>query len=145
MNNIPIEEALEEYGVYSCKPYGTSMYPTINTETDTVVLKKLQAPPKKYDVLLYKRKSGECVLHRVIEVGENSYTMCGDNQWVKEKNVPETAVIAVMDGFFKGERYVSCASGTYKSYVKLWCLSLTARKFILKVLWKLKSLRKNEQ
>ena len=138
MNNISIEEAVEKFGVYSCRPIGTSMFPTLNTSRDTVVLRKKEARLKKYDVALYRRPDRTCVLHRVMSVEPDSYTMCGDNQYQLERGVPEECVIAYLEGIYKGERYIPCNKKSYRIYVKLWCSSLFLRRIVLRVLWMLK-------
>ena len=134
MNNISIEEAIEKYGFYSCRPIGTSMFPTLNTSRDTVLLRKKEGRLKKYDVALYRRPDGMLVLHRVMSVESNSYTMCGDNQYKLERGVREEAVIAVLDGIYKGERFISCQKKSYRAYVKLWCASLFFRRIVLRIL-----------
>ncbi len=135
MNNIAIEEAIERFGVYSCRPTGTSMFPTIDTSRDTVVLRKKEGRLKKYDVALYRRPDGTCVLHRVMALEENGYTMCGDNQCRLEFGVKEESVTAYLDGIYRGEKYVSCENRLHRAYVKLWCSSFFFRKIALKILW----------
>ena len=131
MNNISIEEAIAKYGVYSCRPIGSSMYPTSNTSRDTVVLRKKEGRLNKHDVALYRRPDGTCVLHRVMAVLENGYTMCGDHQYRLEKDVPEDSVIAFLEGFYRGERYIPCDALSYRAYVRFWCVSLTLRRAML--------------
>lgn len=77
------------------------------------------APLKKYDVALYRRPTGEYVLHRVVKVLDGAYLISGDNRIWKEK-VPEKWVIGVMRGYYADERneYVSCVSIVYLQYLK---------------------------
>ena len=135
MNKIAIEEAIEKIGVYSCRPIGTSMFPTLDTAKDTVVLRKKDERLKKHDVALYRRTDGTLVLHRVISVEADSYTMCGDNQYKLERGVREEQVLAYLEGIYKGEKYISCGKRSYRIYVKLWCSSLFLRHLVLRVLW----------
>ena len=131
MNNLTIEEVIRTHGVYSCRPIGSSMFPTLRTTRDTVVLRKKEGRLKRYDVALYRRPDGTCVLHRVMSVEEATYTMCGDNQYNLERNVPEDSVLAYLEGFYRGEKYVSCDSLLHRSYVRFWCASLTLRRVML--------------
>lgn len=118
MNNISYKEIIEEKGFYIATPVGTSMMPMIRERIDTVNLVKPKGRLKKYDVILYQRKDKTYVLHRIIKVKKDSYVLCGDNQFVKEYNVTDDMVIAKVDGFYRGETYVSNDNKSYIKYYK---------------------------
>ena len=67
MTNITIEEGLLNNGyiVYGFK--GTSMNPMLKSGRDKAYIEKVTKPLKKGDIALYKRLTGEYVLHRVIK------------------------------------------------------------------------------
>lgn len=113
------EQAIAKYGFYIATPVGTSMMPLLRQRIDTV---KLVAPTniKKHDVVLYMRNDKTLVLHRIMRVSKdkNKYTMCGDNQCVLEKNILKNQIIAVMEGFYRGEKYVPVTNEKYLKYVK---------------------------
>ena len=73
---------------------------------------------KKYDVVLYMRNDKTLVLHRIIRAHKDSFTMCGDNQCILEKHVKRSQIIAVMEGFYKGEEYFPCTNKNYQKYVR---------------------------
>ena len=75
-----IREQLDNCVSVRIEPRGTSMMPMIREGFDSVVLSKLPEKPKKYDVILYQRRNGQYVLHRLVKVGE-TYTFIGDNQF----------------------------------------------------------------
>lgn len=112
------EQAISKYGFFIATPIGTSMLPLLRERIDTV---KLVAPKniKKHDVVLYMRNDLTLVLHRVIRIKKDLYTMCGDNQCILEKNVKRSQIIAVMEGFYKGEQYFPVTDKNYKKYVKM--------------------------
>ena len=88
------------------------------------------------DVILYRRVGGKLVLHRILEVGADSYVLCGDNQYIKEYGVKKEQVLGVLEGVYRDEKYIDCKKGRgYKVYVRLWCKSLFMRRIILKVKW----------
>ena len=118
MNNISYKEILETRDYYIATPIGTSMMPMIRARIDTVKLVKPQRKLRKYDVILYQRKDGTYVLHRIIGVKKNSYVLCGDNQFIKEFNVTDDMIIGVVDGFYRGEEYVSNDNKKYIKYYK---------------------------
>ena len=111
------EQAIEKYGFFIATPIGTSMLPLLRERLDTV---KLVAPTniKKHDVVLYMRNDKTLVLHRIIRAHKDSFTLCGDNQCILEKHVKRSQIIAVMEGFFRGEEYFPCTDKNYQKYVR---------------------------
>lgn len=80
-----IEKILEADGVYASVTAGTSMRPLFKTHRDMIVVKKKEAPLKKYDVVLYK-VGGKYILHRVIGF-DRERALCiirGDNTYSKD-------------------------------------------------------------
>ena len=111
------EEAIEKYGFYIATPIGTSMMPLLRERIDTV---KLVAPNniRKHDVVLYMRNDKTLVLHRIIRINNDEFTMCGDNQCILEKHVKRSQIIAVMEGFYRGEEYFPITNKKYQKYVR---------------------------
>lgn len=99
-------------------PKGVSMLPMLRQNTDSVVLIKTDGNLNKYDLPLYRRKNGQFVLHRVVDVTADGYTMCGDNQYVREYNVKPEQILAVTSGFYRGDSYVDASDKKYRSYCK---------------------------
>ncbi|MBQ8858681.1 MAG: S24/S26 family peptidase [Clostridia bacterium] len=87
---------IEGGGVFTLKPRGSSMRPTIVPGRDSVSIVALDGRAEKYDILFYKRPDGQFVLHRVAAVEEDGYTLCGDHQVDLEKGVREDWIIGVV-------------------------------------------------
>lgn len=126
-----IEETLEKYGSFIIAPVGRSMRPLLRSEKDTVVIERLNRPPQKYDMILYKRRNGQYVLHRLIEVRGKDYVMCGDNQYIKEYGITDQNILGICTGFYRKEKFVSCENPRYRLYVRLWCFSIPLRRLVL--------------
>ncbi|HNZ50643.1 MAG TPA: S24/S26 family peptidase, partial [Bacilli bacterium] len=94
MNGMTYQEIIDKYGGFVYYPVGTSMLPLIREGLDSVKLVAINDNIKKYDVLLYKRNNHQFVLHRVVKVHHDSYDFMGDNQWVIEKNIKRSQIIA---------------------------------------------------
>ena len=99
-----MEEILAETGELFTTASGVSMLPCIRPKRDMLHLAKPEHDIKKYDVLLYKRKNGTYILHRVLEVKSDSYVLCGDNQWVLEHGITDEQVLGVLRGFYRGKK-----------------------------------------
>ena len=103
---LNIEKVLEEKGYLMTAPFGTSMLPFIRPQRDIIVVRKYQGEAKCRDVILYRRVGGKLVLHRILEVGADSYVLCGDNQYIKEYGVKKEQVLGVLEGVYRDEKYM---------------------------------------
>ncbi len=137
-----IEDIISERGFYITKPKGTSMFPMIKPDSGGVCIVKTDSVSKN-DVILYKRKDGKYVLHRVLYIKDDGYVCCGDNQWSLEYNVTDDMVIGKLDSWYVGEKKRTVRDKDYLRYVKLWCKSLKLRRFMLFIIslkWRVKEL-----
>ena len=136
-----IEEVLASGGEFRMYPKGTSMLPLIVQTRDSVVLKRnFEDGAKKHDIAFYRRRNGQFVLHRVMDIcDDGTYTMCGDNQTELEKGIEKEQIIAYVAGLYRKDRFVDINGGAYKTYVFWWCI-MPVRKvcFLLRrIKWKL--------
>lgn len=116
---LTIEQELERQGHSFFQTVGDSMEPLLHNRKSTVVIEKISNPPRKYDVVLYRRPAGEYVLHRVVKVRSNHYLICGDNRIYRER-VPREWILGIMTGFYPDERncYVPCEDPRYRKYIR---------------------------
>lgn len=108
-------------------PRGVSMLPMLRQGKDSVVLSPLPEALKKFDLPLYRRDDGKFVLHRIVEV-DAEYACMGDNQFVKEYGVRHEQMIALVTGFYRGNRYHSVEEPMYRLYCRWWYGSRALRK-----------------
>ena len=113
-----IIEVLESGGEFELYPRGTSMLPLIVQGRDSVTLVKPEGRLSEDDIAFYKRTDGSFILHRVMSVEEDSYTMCGDNQLVLEPGITDTQIIGVVASLFVKGKKISVANNAYKRYIK---------------------------
>lgn len=115
---------------------GNSMRPFLASCRDQVVLKKCDAAMLQVgDVPLYRRADGTFVLHRIVDIGASTYTMCGDAQTEKEYGVPNNSILALAVGFYRKGKYVSCTAFWYKVYVRVWMAMRPLRPVLLKSMY----------
>ena len=114
-----ILEVLSKGGTFTFIPRGTSMLPLIREGLDSVILSPLCEKIYPGDIILYKRDNGQFVLHRVMKVKKDSFTMCGDNQVVFEHGIRRHNMIAVVTGILRdGEEITFSENKEYFSYMK---------------------------
>lgn len=133
-----VEEKLASGGTVKIGITGTSMLPLLVWGRDKVVLKKAEKRLKKHDIPLYRRSDGTFVLHRIIAVNDGFYTMCGDNQWVKEDGITDAQIIGVVCEIERKGKIISTESLKYKFYCQIWYALFPVRKYIVKIRGKLK-------
>ena len=112
-----IKEVIEKGGEFRLFPRGTSMLPLLIEGDDSVML-GAATDIKTGDVVLYRRKNGAFVLHRLIEKRSGTFTMCGDHQVGLEYGILPEQVLAKMVGFYKGDIYHTIDEPQYLEYVK---------------------------
>lgn len=110
---------------------GNSMYPLLTHKRDSVILTRCDNRKlKKGDIPLYKRSSGQYVLHRIVMVNEDSYNLCGDNQYIIEKNIPKENIIAVVKAFERNGKLLYCNDFSYKVYFRFRVFLIPFRRFL---------------
>lgn len=109
---------IEGGGVFTLKPRGSSMRPTIIPGRDSVSIVALKGRAQKYDILFYKRPDGQFVLHRVAAVLPDSYTLCGDHQVDLETGVKEDWVIGVVSEIHTPRRTLTRGSRAFLAAAK---------------------------
>ena len=139
------EEQLAKNGKLIYTNKGDSMMPLIRQDRDLLVIKPVHGRLKKYDVPLYKRDSGQYVLHRILKVRRNDYVICGDNRFIKEYGIRDRHIIGVLSAVIRDGKEVSVNDMKYKLYVHLWCDFFPIRAFIVHVVNKLKRMARKKK
>ena len=127
-----IEQCLQELGYAVVPVRGTSMWPLLKEgKTRVQVEAKEGKQVRKGDIVLYRRKDGTLVLHRIIKVEEDTFLVCGDHQWKWDEKVQEEQILAIAQGFFKNGNYIDEKTWWYRLYKRFWNGNLTVRRCCL--------------
>lgn len=141
-NYTKFEDELEKRGYLTFTNVGVSMYPLLRQNRDLMHIRKNVGRLKKYDAPLYK-KNGRYILHRIIEVRENDYVICGDNCTEKEYGITDRDILGVLVGITRDGKYIPVTDKKYLLYVHLWCDFIDVRILILKFFRGVKKLIKS--
>ena len=128
---IDYKKELNEKGVLAFVPSGNSMWPTLKSKKQSVVIKAKTQKLQPFDVALYERQPNVYVLHRVIQDTEEGYITCGDSQFTLEL-VDEDKVFGVMEGFYRGKKYIEVTDKKYIAKTKRWYKNKNWRRFRIK-------------
>ena len=118
MGKAQVEE-LEKHGSYFSVPKGVSMKPMIYNGQGVVEIAALEGEAKRYDVVMYLRRDGVGVIHRVLHVRKDKYIIVGDNCWRIER-VPKDAVRGIAVRFFRKGKWYDCTYLPYRIYSHIW-------------------------
>lgn len=132
MKHSRITDYLKQDGYVVAIPTGSSMWPMLRAKHDSVVLEPLQGRLQRRQVALVQQADGQYVLHRVVEVHDQDYLLCGDNQWIPAPHAGDAQIRGVVSGFFRGSRYIACNSRLYRFYSWLWCSVWPVRRIFLR-------------
>lgn len=132
MEKMTIEEGIKINGYHLSTIVGDSMMPLLRNRRDMVKIVPVSGVLKKYDLPLYKRPTGEYVLHRIVKVKKDHYVICGDNRFLREK-VPFDWIVGVTESIFRDDLEVSTDNQEYISYVKKICRTFWIRRIKRKI------------
>ena len=117
MVNSNIENLLNKDGKILIPPVGKSMWPMLKNRKDQVLVSVVTLPLKINDVVLFKRKDGKLVLHRIVKITAVGFIIRGDN-CEQNEFVEKTQILGILTGFYKKDRYIDCNKNLrYKIYV----------------------------
>ncbi len=127
-----IKEQIASGKTVTFSPKGVSMLPLIRQGRDSVTLKAVDRPLKRFDIVFYQRDNGHYVLHRIVKLG-STITCIGDNQYEYETGLRPERIFAVVSAVIRDKKTVSVKSLTYRAYCYFWHSSRPLRKLLGKI------------
>ena len=115
-----MEEILSQGGAVELTVTGSSMYPMLRHKVSRVKLFRAEGELPVGTLPLYRRDNGAFVLHRIVSREGETYTCCGDNQWVLEPGIRPDQIVAVMTEFARGDKWHPADSFGYRLYWRFW-------------------------
>lgn len=131
------EELLRKGIVIEIPVNGWSMYPLFVPGRDMAIItpfrESLTEPSKedfqnypsvtdvkRGDVVLFRRKHGILVLHRVYKVTDKEYQFLGDNTMQVERGIAREQLIGILTGFIRNGREISTRNPVYRLLSRAW-------------------------
>jgi signal peptidase I len=107
---------------------GNSMRPLLTDRRDAVTFNNPPARLKKGDVPLHVRDNGKYIMHRVIKVTGDTYSLRGDAQEIIEENIRHDQIIALAASFERKGKNVNVSNPLYRLYSFFWTNSRLCRR-----------------
>ena len=99
---------------------GNSMAPFLRHGRDTVYLAQITQPPKKGDMILFRRENGAYVLHRVYRKRNGVFSMVGDGQLSLEPGIRYEQMLAVVKAVRRNGRLLHAGSLCWEFFEHVW-------------------------
>ena len=114
---------------------GNSMSPFLVHGRDRVLLSRITRPLQKGDMVLYQRKGGQYVMHRIrrIDRRRNEYYMIGDAQAVTEGPLAEGQIAAVVTSVCRKGKWLKQGDFWWEFFRGLWLNMVPFRRPVLQV------------
>lgn len=132
-----IREIVQAGGKVKLTVTGQSMLPTLTEKRDSVILEK-PVKIKRKDIVLYQRKNGDYVLHRVVKISKGMFGLCGDNQMAVEYPIGEDQILAVASAIVRKGKLIDKNNLLYKFCAFVWINTIPIRPVIYKMVIKIK-------
>lgn len=133
MNSIPLMELLDKDKFILRPTVGVSMEPLLHQNTTLVLIVKEFQTPKKGDVVLFERKDGSLILHRVVKATDSFFYIRGDNCYFNEKVVMSQIRGLVVQIYRNGKFFEVDNSFFYRLYTFYILTSYPFRFVLMKV------------
>ena len=140
-----VDELIEENAVLPFYVTGSSMNPFLISRRDIVYLKK----PRKGEltkgrIVLFRRKDGSPVLHRIRKIlPDSTFEMLGDAQSQSEK-IDELQIIAAVTEIERKGKRRSTDSAYWKSVDAIWRVLTPFRPIIMRIWFKIRLIKRKK-
>lgn len=143
MNKTTYEQELEKNGSLIYTTVGRSMRPFLRSGEDLMVIEAGKgARFRVRDVVLYRRRSGKYVLHRIMRVRKDDYVLCGDNCWDLERGIRDDQILGVLTAVIRNGQRQDVNEPDYRAKVFVWWFFYPVRAIVfwlrtmMNVVWK---------
>ena len=128
-----LKEMVEQGMEVSMTVSGTSMEPFLIHNRDRIYFQKPKVPIKKGDMVFFQRKTGEYVMHRIMNVGNQQYYLAGDHLTFFEGPIEESQIFAKVVSVERAGVWLSEDDRIWRFYAVWWRRLYWVRKVVNKL------------
>ena len=130
-------ELIDQGNEVSIPVVGSSMTPFLGDGRDQVYVKAPERPIRKGDIVLYRRRNGDFVLHRVCQVhgkgDDATYDMIGDSQDIIERGIQRAQIIAMATRARRKGKIIEPGSFNWRFFQNVWIRIIPLRRFLRRI------------
>lgn len=125
--------AMEQGQIVSLTISGNSMTPFLVSGRDTVFLGRVELPLKTGDMVLYQRRTGQYVLHRICDRRGETYQLVGDAQTAVEEGICREQILARVVGLRRKGKLQGPGSFWWEFFRLVWVRMIPLRPGVMKL------------
>lgn len=127
-----MEDLIGQGETVSIPVSGFSMNPFLADKRDAVLVERPDRDLKRGDIVLYKRRNGQYILHRIWKVKREGYYIVGDAQTEIEGPVLRDQIIGRVERIRRKGQWIDDGDLLWKFFEILWIRIVPARPFLRK-------------
>lgn len=101
---------------------GQSMLPFLFDTRDSVIIEPVAGELKKGDIVIFQRKNGAYIMHRIYKVDNKQYYLVGDAQKEIEGPIDKGQIFGIITKAYRKGKWVDSKSLVWRFYDKIWGL-----------------------
>ena len=109
---------------------GNSMSPFLISERDCVLVQTPKHPLKKGDIVLFKRNSGQFILHRICKIQNGEFYILGDAQTMIEGPVQREQIIGLVVKARRKGIWIDEGDCGWRFFQHVWIRIIPLRPFL---------------
>lgn len=139
---MPVLQELTEQGKeVSLLITGNSMVPFLVHERDYIFFKKLDRELRKGDMVFYRRRTGQYIMHRICRVNsDGSFDIIGDGQSVIEHGVHREQIFGLITKVKRKGKILSDGDFCWEFFKHIWLHMIPVRMFFIRAYGRLKKI-----
>ena len=107
---------------------GESMSPFLRHGRDQVLLECVTAPPGRGDMVLFQRRGGQYIMHRILRrLPDGNYALIGDGQQQVEKPIAPQQIFAVVTQVCRKGAWIGPEAFWWRFFAGPWLTLLPLR------------------
>ena len=126
-----LKELSEEGKEVSMLVFGSSMAPFLIHARDMIYFKKPDRELQKGDIVFFRRKSGQFVMHRIWKIRPEGYYIVGDAQTQIEGPVKREQIFALITKVRRKEKWLEPGDFWWEFFEHVWLHMIPLRRGIM--------------
>lgn len=128
-----LQSLLAEGNEVSLLLTGSSMTPFLADKRDTILIRRPQGAFRRGEMVFYRRRSGQYIMHRIHHIGSDGLYLVGDAQWEIEGPIaPEQVFGEIFSVIRKGTR-VGPGDFWWEFFEHVWIHMIPLRRTVMRL------------
>ncbi len=128
-----VKKLIDEGKEVTLRVKGNSMLPFIRGDKDFVVMRQVDAPLRRWDIILARDTECRLLIHRIVAITPDRVIMMGDGNLGYTEKCLHKDIIARVEQIRKGDKLINCYSKSMLAKTIWWHRLLPIRRYLLAI------------